>query len=411
MHACTFIQLRHIEGPTVQRMTNAAKKRRLLILRDLKSLREQKTFRKLVCSFLQSPNAIDADQIFEREAAAYLEEYPDESTAMLALIKAVDKYRPFSCRCGAAEYVLLDLKAMVKCSNCGLRQKLTASCDYLRGMKMPRLTLGAIHIKAHCSVFCIKAFAKRFGYSYGACYEQFQKLDNIIFQHTLTLKAIENVDTALFNRCWTRRSIATPANEAPIAEQIAATRHIQPELRDEALKPQRVDVLDRSADEQIAYQHICSDAILFDALMTKTGLDVATLSSAITMLELDGLIEALPGSKFILGKATNAGRTQVFSELQRKANRVDKVHRATVDQLVPLLILQNNGFSRKHLQNYIVDRWRVLTIFASGRPLNLLEMCIKYEDVAEVHIARDGCPLQVRIPLIKGNPKKIIVKC
>lgn len=71
----------------------------------------------------------------------------------------------------------------------------------------------------------------------------------------------------------------------------------------EAVRQTAMDLMEMDPDQRRIVEALSVESLSFDELVIRTGLDGAALNIALTMLEMDGLVQALPGKQYRLNRA------------------------------------------------------------------------------------------------------------
>jgi hypothetical protein len=215
--------------------------------------------------------------------------------------------------------------------------------------------------------------------------------------------------SGLFLEVVSKRSRETPTRGHPRAEQLeidkpaVATTGDNLELPSLDAPPGGASKSRASSTELSEGTYVASDSALnarketlvlgllsdrplhFDYLYGQAKLSVGELSSALTILELDGEIVRLPGGFFLRTLAGGTNRTfdsplQAATATSNKAENV-----STVRSAVSFIRSTFKGISRKYLQNYLtayscyLDRQRwcvgaIMTVCSESGPIRMDEI-------------------------------------
>lgn len=180
-----------------------------------------------------------------------------------------------------------------------------------------------------------------------------------------------------------RRSIETPAGKAAAEEETAFQNQLNFESsnmfpqsdqsENASLSELEIDIL-----SQITVQPISMDKL------QKASVSTADVSAAITMLELSGLVEKLPGHRFVL-----ASRTLVVSTTSAESN-----HSASM--LITFVKEFSQGISRKYLQIYGALHWLFFDKERWGIG-TLLPFCLTTSDLSRKEILNYVTPLKIKM--------------
>jgi hypothetical protein len=374
-----------------------------------------KTLRAYVRKIVNSSAVSDAIKTFDAAAQEFRKQFGGTKECREEIIRRVNLVLPLVCKCGHTEFSRQPGAQKVKCLKCKRLTSPTAHCPSFRSMKEPTLRLAFIWMKEQCPFFSIKKFAEEFGYQYSSCWLVARKVDLVLLEFTKGLKALEGIDTMLFINCFRRRSIKTPADSAPNAEQTLADEKfygLSQSLPVSASKqnlshPTRVNVAHLEAGQQQIYGLISSTPIGFDQLVEQSGLESAAVGGHLIRLELNNLISQLPGDRFVLaGYAPDQNPRQEAAKQHKPLDEPSKPpkfpnpsHKATADTICPLLLFLNNGFARKYLSMFVVEMWRASSLVIKAQPLPIFDLCVKLGSISRDDILQFECPNKIRIPI------------
>lgn len=146
---------------------------------------------------------------------------------------------------------------------------------------------------------------------------------------------------------YTRRTILTPAGKPPFEEEFEMQRqHQAQEPQPQSVSISQSDMPDLSELELLIFAIISKNPIHFDQLAERSQLQTHTLSSALTFLELRGLIQAQAGNKF----------TRANSLFIKNANASEK-EKSIVESFNYFVKENFQGIGRKYGQVYSSFFW------------------------------------------------------
>lgn len=215
------------------------------------------------------------------------------------------------------------------------------------------------------------------------------------------------VPSALYLAVICKRSLETPANEHPISEQAEMEKRCsdgdegaRSVAQSGSASVAMAGIAPNSSlggPEQALYALLSVQPIHFEDLCEQLNLSAGMVSSMLISMELEGLIEQLPGDRYIrsipYAIASCKQATAQASSIQGMTNETLK--RVAVS--VEFIRDDFRGISRKYLQLYLSAQWchidRVRWSFES-----LLEACSRFRYVGYREILAFVSPLKVKLP-------------
>ncbi|MCA9801176.1 MAG: hypothetical protein KC777_04280 [Cyanobacteria bacterium HKST-UBA02] len=259
------------------------------------------------------------------------------------------------------------------CRGCGKEVWLTAGSFFHR-KKLLRPWLAAIWMMEH-GVFINASQLKRLlNIAYSSAHYILRSLACVVEEQSSS--ASELVPSSVFLQIFARRSSETPAREHPREEERVLQEQ---EESHENLDNLPVDLSGLPDAQQEVYMHLAQGPLSVDHLCARTGLDAGPVMAALTMLELDGLIQQSSG---VCYERVMVALQGPFSEGALKA----------IDGAIGYVQRVFGGISRKYLQSYIASYW-CSTDKRRWGPGDLLEACLRRGDKPTIFMT----PLMVRI--------------
>lgn len=152
------------------------------------------------------------------------------------------------------------------------------------------------------------------------------------------------------------------------------------------------EILDRLGKfHQQLYAQINSERQNSDQLNRKfPQKEIHEILSALSMLQLSGLIESLPGDNFIRFDPKSS-RNQIIS------NHVKSENQKSFETIMTYIKKVSHGISRKHLPKYIASFWCFFNRdkWSDGA---LLRACIEYDHIKDAEITSTVAPPLIPIP-------------
>ncbi|MGD9684925.1 MAG: hypothetical protein AB7W16_27475 [Candidatus Obscuribacterales bacterium] len=304
-----------------------------------------------------SDGFISHDQTVARAWKEFSRLYADEADCVEELFRMV--VGSLICVfCKGREFARERGSRVMLCRACGKEVWLTAGSFFHR-KKLLRPWLAAIWMMEHGATINASQLKRLLNIAYSSAHFILRSLACVVEEQSGT--GSELVPSSAFLQIFSRRSRETPAREHPRAEETVLQEQQDNQDDSESLQ---VDMTGLPDDQQKIYMHLFQGPLSVDHLCIRTGLDVGPVMAALTMLELDGLIQRSAGVCF--ERAEVASSTSVISE------RASKV----VDGTICFVQRIFGGISRKYLQSYIASYWCFSDRKRWG-PGALLQACLR----------------------------------
>lgn len=280
-----------------------------------------------------------------------------------------------------------------KCGSCFKIRHLTAG-TFFHAQKNLRAMCKLIELLDHGIILSSPRIHKMLGIAQSSALQMMKKI----------MKVVENsyadednlVSTGVFSNVFCRRSNETPAHRHPISEQEAADDALKEQ---QSVLDQRVDaeksrkeILDRLGGfHQKLYEQINSERQNTDDLSRKFPKNsINEIMTGLTMLQLSGLIESLPGDNFIRFDP-GSSRNQNIRVKEKSINQ------KSFETIMTYIKKVSHGISRKHLPKYIASFWCFFNRdkWCDGA---LLRACIESNHIKDVVITTTVAPPLIQIP-------------
>lgn len=263
---------------------------------------------------------------------------------------------------------------VLHCRACGREVWLTAGSFFHR-KKLLRPWLAAIWMMEHGVIINALQLKQLLNIAYSSAHYILRSLACVVEEQSSNTSDI--VPSYLFLDTFSRRSSETPAREHPRAEEKA----LQEQQEERAnFDNSQMDVSGLPDDQQEIYMNLAQGPRSVDYLCSRTGLDIGPALAALTMLELDGLIQLSSGVCYQRVEVAS-----LPSEISEGA--LNFVHGAI--RFVRRIF---GGISRKYLQSYIASYW-CYTDRKRWGPGALLQACLRRSDKPTIFMT----PLMLRI--------------
>ena len=312
--------------------------------------------------------------LFEKEWFLLKEECPTDEDCMEELIITVRANDPATCGCGSRSFQRKYGEREGKCKKCRKWKWFLSEYEFFRGLKKPRLYLLLLRVLSKGLVFNKSQLAKASEVYYSTSWNLLSKLAAALLVSLTDAEDLTEIDSAVFAAVFMRRSSETPAQKAPIFEQQAfeeaesgpGSDAETDDVVDDSNQPNNPVEDERLAQltplQQAVFELIGAIPVTFESL--KKSLDdssndsfsasVSSLLSALTVLELSGLIVCLAGDRYVRADQSSGTAKPASKPIKRQAS-IDVAASA-----IEFIRATYGGVSRKYLQYYIADFCRVV---------------------------------------------------
>jgi ribosomal protein L37AE/L43A len=305
------------------------------------------------------------------------------------------------------------------CRDCGAKIYFTAG-TFFHNIRHPQAWLGAIWLLEHGVQFNAWQFHLVAGIAYSTAWTILKKLAVVLQSHVEADPVCLEIASVLFAPTFCKRSLETPANEPPSAEQneiekrslddggtddVTNGSHASASTRASSTTEDRIGAL--PGPHAAIYAILSVSPIEFDELSRKSGTEARRLSTILTMLELDGLASSLPGNKFVravpvasnthpLSTAVTASRQHGSAALWTDNQNKGGMSMDAIAVQIDFIRSCFQGISRKYLQLFLATSWCLLD---RGRwPTgSLFRACIAFSKISYEEIRLFVSPLYVKL--------------
>lgn len=318
--------------------------------------------------------------------------------------------------CGSKDLDKFSQARVRKCKTCNKKTWLTAGTFFNR-IRLARPWLAAIWLMEHGVVISSLKLRALVGIAQSSALHILKKVATVIQSHFGENAA--DFQSADFHAVFCKRSRLTPAREHPVKEQEAMENYLQTNLhshlevdRTNPIKSEpgqttlpdieflieplteetTIENLLKGREKEV-YRHLSKEPILFDALCGLTKMSVSELSSTLTMLELAGAIERLPGDQYVRYICKQIGKKYFGGTTSQSAK--------AVSDFINFVRARFHGISRKYLQLYLALHWCSVarTQWCNS---SLLKACLEFGPISYNQILSYVSPL-----IVQGSPQEI----
>lgn len=303
------------------------------------------------------------NQMFDSTWQEFNTRFPTEETCVEELYRRLSGNRRSCPECQSSSLVRQSGDRIGKCSMCKKKVRITARTFFHR-VRSVRPWLAAVWLFEHGMIISSHRFAHLVGVAYDTARKIFGKLARVMEDH-LPADAIELPGT-LFASAICKRSRLTPANERPIAEEELFEKiQTDPANVEGIHKINETEPRGRSEAEQIVLRILSQAPIDIDTLCQRAGQALGDTLSALTMLEIDGVIQRLPYDRYVL-------------PVRNRAPSVELSESSIIEVKSAIEFIRNtfHGVSRKCLQLYLLAYW-CLSDRNRWKSGTLLDVCLE----------------------------------
>lgn len=392
----------------------------------------------------------DEERIIKLESlkALYFSQFPTDEHCWAELFRMSSPDQKMCSDCGSENLSLVDDGRQIKCHDCDGEKRLTAGTFFHR-VRAIRAWFGAIWLMERGAIFSANWLHKTFDIAYSTAWMIHKKLSMVLLQSIP--KNVSELHSSLFAALFGRRSRETPAREHPSAEQselenqadrgFAYERHDGQRERtasndedevnkskSQTVEPGHTPQAEANAQETRAARagadidalldalnewkgsHVDKEETLEEKVLTllskknahseelldRTAAPLGDLSSVLVMLEIQGLIERLPGDFYQRKPQVEEHSSLRTGSLDNSLRKENIVALNDFKQLVELVF---HRISRKYLQLFIYKYWCLLDRTRWGEGA-LFEACLEREFIEDNEVLAFVSPLIVRFPLL-----------
>ncbi len=357
-------------------------------------------------------------------------EFPTEEDCLEELYRRAAQEHLLKCRnCGNADILKNYGERVINCRQCKKETWLTAGTFFNR-IKHARPWVAAIWLMEHGISLSSSKFQKLVGIAYSSALNIFKKLTTVI-QGQMGEDGLV-VPSSLFSILFCKRSRETPARAHPIAEErierkllddgvankLSASEDLaaasstlvtsivkfasDPNSLSKAPEATNSDIEETThagglyGSEKEVYDLLSTQPVQFDIICDRTGMPASKVSSALTMLELAGVVIRVAGDRYVRNVSKPSGQK---TAVQSSGCTVSTAE-TTMNVAAVINFVRRNfqGISRKYLQNYLAAYWCTVdkTRWSLG---SLLQACLRSDPISYDEILDYVSP-----PLVKMLP-------
>lgn len=313
--------------------------------------------------------------------------YPTEDDCMAALLECVRSSQSgeqrkspgssvFSCKgCGREDVEKVKKGRAVKCSSCRKTAWLTAG-TFFEKIRTARPYLACIWFLSHGISISSETFHLLIGVAQSTAWDIGRKVSLVLEKELMNIDSV--VSATEFSPAIRKRSLDTPARQSPKMDLIEtdtnADADSSPFFRDTsapfATAPNVGDF------ESSLFSYLSEEPAHVDEIARLCEAPVHKVLSVMTILELEGLVQRLPGDRYVSTISRN--RPANFIELTPQVVSLIGVFIGFFDDVYI-------GISGRYLQSYLARAWvlalhqlwpvkRLISLISSSGPLKISQI-------------------------------------
>ena len=326
-----------------------------------------------------------------------------------------------SCRlCGSTAIFRRPGDRVGKCLDCKARSSITANSQF-RNCKKIRFKFAAYWLAENGAIFSASDLEYLTKSSYDTAWRNHTGIKATVSEVMESSQLGVVVPSSYFASVVSKRSIETPAKLRPIAEEAVMyeeTKNGQANPTGKSMqpgtKPTRTSPSSSAATgatqsqpepsaslsgvEKILYDALTEQPTPIEQLSEELGISISKLFEAISILELDDLIECGAGYHFSRPKTANKSNPPqgVSASAPLVPSDLSPELEETIIHIVDFIGKTYKGISRKYLQYYLAMYWFHLDRKRWG-PTSLFKMNFSLHTASSEIIQMYNTPLLVRV--------------
>ncbi len=238
----------------------------------------------------------------------FISEFPTEADCVAELYRISNDGQTLHCRNCSSERVQTDYKERAgKCLSCS-KEVWYTSDSYFDGIKKPTAWLGAIWLMERRIQFSDVDLARLANVAQSTVWNISKQIALIVNDRFEEGSSFILVPSELFEPAICKRSIETPAGQHPFAEQVEMKKREatngesgptdKAQFYEGMNNPQSFASTQLSGQDRSVYETLSNNELDLDELVARTNIPIGKLQAILTILEMDGLIERVPGGRY-----------------------------------------------------------------------------------------------------------------
>lgn len=349
--------------------------------------------------------------------------FPTESASVEALYSRARELDIVRCEsCEGSDFHKEYGSREITCTNCGKIRWFTSG-TFFDGIRRVRAWLAAIWMKENGAPLTSAKLHRLVGIAYSSAWHILKKIDTVLQE---AMQEGHDVASTFFSITYCKRSRETPAREHPLAEQeeveklmLGANEIVSDGIDGLTLDSKNTaagliftdnmadrlhaadsftpgDVCELDLPEKTVYELLSAKPVPFAVLCRAAGMSADQLLTALTMLQLAGLVTSLPGQQYVRspGEQHRAQRNMIHQAAVGSQHSAEI--KTIIDDFVEFIRVDYHGISRKYVQNYLGAYWcyKDRTRWPVG---GLLKACLKFRRIRSKEILAYVSPAIVKL--------------
>ena len=314
---------------------------------------------------------------------AFNRAYPTEDDCMVALIEAAafdansgrlesSGTSLYSCRaCGRDDVEKINRGRAVKCLSCGKKTWLTAG-TFFEKIRSARPYLACIWFLSHGISVSSETFHLLIGVAQSTAWNIARKVSMVLEDRLMNIESV--VPAVEFYPAIRKRSIDTPARQSPKIDLTANDSDASLSFPDN--RSQFTTDLNIGAHEASVLSVLSQVPAHVDEIAQACNIPVHQVLSAMTMLELEGLVQRLPGERYV----STVSKSRPANFIERTPEVVSLI--GTFIEFFDDVYI---GISGRYLQSCVARAWvlalnrlwplkRLISLISSSGPLKMAQI-------------------------------------
>jgi hypothetical protein len=342
----------------------------------------------------------------------FLSLFPTEQHRLAEIFKRLNDDGELRCKKCLGKNLNMDIgDRSGDCRDCYTTTWFTSG-TFFDGMKKVTAWLGCIWLMEQKVDFNAPDLARLAGVANSTAWEIHKRV-TIVANSCMQAEDIAiSVSSAHFLCAIWRRTLKTPADEHPIAEQdeIEKGELKSPNFdQNSTTQTQATTAASQSTEPatclpsqlcgtaKILYECLSDDPVHFDMLCQQTPEPVQKVSSILVMMQLDGLVVHLPGDLYIRSSdASPPAKPKIQPGIELLACDIRSGLEIDIASFIKFIRKDFQGISRKYLQLYLAAHWCYVdgVRWPTG---SLLHACRRFRAITYNDIRAYVSPLFVKV--------------
>ena len=347
----------------------------------------------------------------------YLREYDTAEKRTQALLQKV-QFKGCS-YCGTSEVRMNPGGRSAYCSKCRVNSHVTAG-TFFHGMSRLDVMHPQFYFLDAGIEFSSNQIKRLFDCAYNTAWEANRRIQKVIVDAMGEI--LIAIHSSLFSMLYLKRSLETPANQHPRAEQFnfkyddtdnEATSNSYTKADEADQSSSHADAestamnnhatSSQDSEQKTLLTFIGNEGVSFDDILLHESKSISEVCFDLLQLELDGLIEKLPGDRYALKTSKDKldAQSLQITSIQLIEQTNDQLLEK-IEQIVLFLKDIFHGTSRKYLQFFVGTHWfyHDKNFWRKGE---LLQQCVRHARITIKEIKAFVTPANVSCFLLPAQ--------